>query len=334
MNEIQLKELFIQKFPEISKNSAQHDAIFQTDGPTVIIAGPGTGKTFTLVLRTLFILLSEKALPSEIILSTYTEKASFELSERLNQFQKILGLKTDLHELRTGTLHSICEGFVSTYLKKTPLSKSFTVVDDLTSSLFINENYDTIVEPYKIETKYFNKWSSKWDTISKLSNYYNKITEELINPTILVDSDNDFVQMIGKSYLSYRDLLFEKNKVDFAFLQKICFDLLLDAEVNKKIISQLKYVLIDEYQDTNYIQEQIAFKLSQPHNNICVVGDEDQAMYRFRGATVRNILEFPANFSNCKTIKLLSNYRSHEKIIDTYNTFINSINWYNSRIKG
>ena len=330
MSDIILKNQFLKTFPELENNKPQSDSVFNTNGPTLIIAGPGTGKTFTLVLRTLFIILSERAKPSEIVLSTFTEKASFEIRDRLSQFQKKLGVKLDLHELKTGTLHSICEGFISEYLKRTPLNKNFTVLDDLTSSLFINENFKQIVEPFKIEDKFFGKWLSKWQTISNLTNYFNKITEELIDAKKLIKSKNEFLNSIGESYIKYQELLFEKNKVDFAFLQKIFYDLLLDNEVNKKITSQNKYVLIDEYQDTNYVQERIALKLSKSHKNICVVGDEDQALYRFRGATVRNILEFPEKFTDCKIIKLLSNYRSHEKIIDHCNDFIESINWHSA----
>lgn len=328
MSNVTLKKQFLKTFPELEHNKEQCNAVFNTDEPTLIIAGPGTGKTFTLVLRTLFIILSERAKPSEIILSTFTEKASFELRDRLSLFSKKLGVKIDLHELKTGTLHSICEDFISSHLKKTPLNKNFTVLDDLTSQLFINENFKQIVEPHKIGERFFGKWLGKWKTIKYLTDYFNKITEELIDIKKLSKSKDEFLNCLGDAYSKYQQLLFEKNKVDFAFLQKILYDLLLDSEVNKKITSQIKYVLIDEYQDTNYIQEQIALKLSKSHKNICVVGDEDQSLYRFRGATVRNILEFPEKFANCKIIKLLSNYRSHEKIIDHCNTFIESVNWH------
>ncbi|MCX8106738.1 MAG: ATP-dependent helicase [Ignavibacterium album] len=328
MKDLEVQEIFLKNFPELKDNESQCNAVFNSDGPTLIIAGPGTGKTFTLVLRTLFLMLTERAKPSEIIVSTFTEKASFELRDRISQFSKKLGIRLNLHELKMGTLHSICEDFITHYFKKTPLNKNFTVLDDLTSKLFINENFKQIVEAYKIDGRFFGKWIGKWKTISYLVEYFNKITEELIDINKLIKNKDEFLKSLGQSYSTYRELLFESNKVDFAFLQKILYDLLLDNEVNKKITSQIKYVLIDEYQDTNYIQEQIALKLSKCHNNICVVGDEDQSLYRFRGATVRNILEFPNKFANCNIIKLLSNYRSHEKIIEHCNTFIESINWH------
>ena len=121
--------------------------------------------------------------------------------------------------------------------------------------------------------------------------------------------------------------MFSNNRVDFSHLQKIFLDLLKDPKIYAKIKGKTKYLMVDEYQDTNYIQEQIILTLGEPDNNICVVGDEDQSLYRFRGATVRNILEFPKHFRECKVIKLLTNYRSHPKIITAYNNFINSIDW-------
>jgi len=104
------RKLISDLFPGL--NDAQKKAIFHIDGPTLIIAGPGTGKTYTLVLRTLYLLLSESAAPSEIVLTTFTEKSAFELRDRLSQFSKILGVKLNLHDLITGTIHSICDNFI------------------------------------------------------------------------------------------------------------------------------------------------------------------------------------------------------------------------------
>lgn len=321
------KQQILDVFPAL--NESQKKAIFQTDGPTLVIAGPGTGKTFTLVLRALYLMLSGKAEPSEIVLTTFTEKSAFELRDRLSQFSKTLGVKFNLHELITGTIHSICDKFISQNIKHTPLNKNYTILDDLTGSLFINEQFNDIITPYKVGDKYFGKWKGKWSAITKIKLYIDKITEEIINPDDLINGDDTFLQMLGSSYKTYRKRLFENNKVDFAFQQRLFYDLLCDDAISRKITSKIKYLLIDEYQDTNYIQEQIALKLVKPHNNICVVGDEDQALYRFRGSTVRNILEFKSHFKKCTVIKMLENYRSHKTIIDTYNNFINSIDWSN-----
>lgn len=310
-------------------NNEQLDAITSTEGPILIIAGPGTGKTLVLVLRTLYLLLSEKASPSEIVLTTFTEKAAFELRDRISQIARKLGLKAQLHELRIGTIHSICDGFISKFIHYTPLKYNYVILDELTQCFFLFEHFEEIVtEPRN--GKYLNRWAGKWNTIKGLVPYLNKITEELIEPKRLLKSENPFLREVAQVYLRYKRALFDSSKVDFPHLQKIFFDLLKNPELYLKIKGKIKYIMIDEYQDTNYIQEQIMLTLGSPDFNICVVGDEDQSLYRFRGATVRNILEFPKHFTNCKIIKLLTNYRSHKDIISACNKFIESVDWSNS----
>ena len=323
-----LQRHFISAF-HLEEDPEKQSAIFDVDGPTLIIAGPGTGKTYTLVLRTLYILLSKKAIPSQIILTSFTEKSALELRDRLGLFARSLGVKLDLHELVLGTIHSICDHYINQFIRSTPLSKNYTVLDDITNALFINEHWDEIGKPFWVGQRYFGRWRSKWESIGRIKSFFDKITEELIDPEDLINSADEFLGLIGTSYLKYRQLLFENNKVDFAFLQRIFYDLLNRPKIGEQIRNSINYLLIDEYQDTNYIQEQIALKLVKPHNNICVVGDEDQALYRFRGATVRNILEFPQHFENVRIVKLLDNYRSHKTIIDCYNRFIESVNWTN-----
>lgn len=308
-----------------SLNDDQLEAITNTDGPLLIIAGPGTGKTLTIVARTLYLLLTNKAHPDEIILTTFTEKAAFELRDRVSQLARKLGYKNNLNQIMIGTIHSLCNDFITKFLNDTPLKKGFIVLDEMTQLFFIYENFDEIVP--EINEKYLDRWRGKWDVIKNIAIYFNKITEEMIDPSILSFSKNDFLKSISESYQKYQKLLFEKNRVDFCHLQKIFFDLLKDPNIFPKIKQKVKYIMVDEYQDTNYIQEQILLTLAKPENNICVVGDEDQALYRFRGATVRNILEFPKNFKNCKQVKLTINYRSHKTIIEKYNKFITSIEW-------
>src|SRR6185295_12920519 len=160
--------------------------------------------------------------------------------------------------------------------------------------------------------------------------FFNKITEELVDPSQLADSDDQFLRLIAKAYVSYDRLLFETNHIDFAHLQKLLYDLLQEPEIAAAIKSGIKYVLVDEYQDTNYLQEQILFKLAEDHCNLCVVGDEDQSLYRFRGATVRNLLEFPTNIPEAHVIKLTTNYRSHKSIVKAYDQWMASADWSNA----
>ncbi|MEO0199423.1 MAG: ATP-dependent DNA helicase [candidate division WOR-3 bacterium] len=315
----------IDKIQEIvpTLNSEQVDAIVSTDGPVLIIAGPGTGKTLTITLRTLYLLLTDKAQPEEIILTTFTEKAAFELKDRVNQLARKLNYRNNLNQLKIGTIHSLCNEFIMKFLNYTPLKKGYIILDELTQLFFIYEHFDEIIPI--TNGKFFGKWLNKWDTIKNVVSYFNKITEEIIDISLL--PSDDFLGEIAESYRKYQEKLFEENKIDFPHLQKIFFDLLQNEELYPKIKQKIKYIMVDEYQDTNYIQEQIFLKLASPENNICVVGDEDQALYRFRGATVRNILEFPKHFKNCKQIKLTINYRSHKDIIERYNKFITSIEW-------
>ena len=323
-----LQQRFIETF-DLGSDPEKLKAVFETDGPMLIIAGPGTGKTYTLVLRTLYLILSGRAKPSEIVLTTFTEKSAFELRDRLNLFAKRLDEKINLHELITGTIHSICDSFNNKFIQETPLKKNYTVLDDLTCSLFINEHFDDIIKPFHDGERYFGKWKGKWDTIGRIKTFYDKITEELIAAEKLTDSEDEFLCQLGKSYSKYKDLLIENNRIDFSFQQRIFYDLLQKKKIREKIASSIKFMLVDEYQDTNYIQEQIALHLVKPHNNLTVVGDEDQALYRFRGATVRNILEFETHYEKCARVKLLENFRSHKTIIEHYNIFMQQFNWSN-----
>jgi len=310
-------------------NSGQKSAAEMLAGPLLIIAGPGSGKTLTLVRRTLNILISGLAKPEEIVLCTFTEKAALELRDRVRQSASDLGFKGDMSGLRVGTLHGIAHELVDLYRHHTPLAANFEVLDDLTQKLFIYDKFDVIV-PEMREDKYFGTWSTKWSAIEYLIPYFDKITEELIDPLELLTDSSIFVQELGNSYISFERELYENNKVDFAHLQKLLVELLTNPAVSEKLIPSIKYVMVDEYQDTNFIQEKIVRLLASNSGNLCVVGDEDQSLYRFRGATVRNILEFEINTENCQQVVLETNYRSHRGIVSSYNSFMSNHDWSNA----
>lgn len=315
-------------FPTL--NNEQIDAIQSTDGTLQIIAGPGSGKTLVLVLRTLYMLMTGKAEPKEIVVTTFTEKAAFELRDRIHQNARLLNYAGPLYELKTGTIHSICDEIIRRFIRHTSLKKNYEVLDELTQNLFINDNFKEIIpETSKINGKYLGKWEYKWSAIKGIIPYLNKITEELIEFERLSSSADQFLVILGQCYENYEKCLYSQNRIDFAHQQKIIHKLLEDKELQPKIKQNMKYIMVDEYQDTNYVQEQILLQFASPVNNICVVGDEDQSLYRFRGATVRNILEFQSHFKNCKNIVLSTNYRSHKGIIDAYNKFMESKDWSN-----
>lgn len=318
-----------------SPNKNQEQAIKETEGPLLIIAGPGSGKTEVLIYRTLNLILCKGIDPSNILLCTFTEKAAEQLKSRLRLYLSKCGQESiDLSQMFCGTIHSICNDIILDNINDiteiSGLNKNYSVLEELTQILFIFQNFEFIFGE-EINNKYLNKWSSKWNTIKRTIPFFNKITEECIDVEKLSQDPDLFMKLLSTSYLKYRQKLIDANFIDFSFQQRHVYDLLQKKlDIRKKLQEKFQYIMIDEYQDTNYVQEQIMLTLSSKHNNICVVGDDDQSLYRFRGATVRNILEFSSHFADgeCRTIKLFTNYRSHKEIISIYNKFMQTDIWY------
>ena len=269
---------------------SQQAVVGHVDGPLLAIAGPGSGKTHSIVLRALNLLLLEKAAPKEIVLCTFTEKAAFEMRDRLAAAARKTGYQGDLSELTIATIHGFCNRLLTEHRHRTSLGHGYETLDDLTQLLFIFEHFDAIVGETQ-NGKYLQRWTTRWTVIEGARGYFNKITEELVDPALLAASDDAFLAAIGTACQRYEAALRENNRVDFAHLQRLAYDLLRDADSAEAVAPSVRFMLVDEYQDTNYIQEQLLVKLAGDAGNLCVVGDEDQSLYRFRGATVRNILE-------------------------------------------
>lgn len=308
----------------------QRDILAYDDGPLLIIAGPGSGKTYSLIFRAMNILLHQKAKPSELILCTYTDKAANEMRSRFMKLAQDVGYQEDLSQLRVGTIHSICNQLITEYRHLTPLGNDYTVLDDFAQSFFIFRHLDIIDQTCHFR----NKWQQpQWTIAKRLQKYFDKITEELIKQKRLVENTHPFLHHLGLAYSRYKELLIEYNCVSYAAQLKIAHNLLHNSDVADIIIQKFRYVFVDEYQDTNYIQERIIRKLASATNNLCVVGDEDQGLYRFRGATVRNILEFKQKDPNCLELRLTTNYRSHKDIIRRYDMWMKSCDWTDSITK-
>lgn len=156
--------------------------------------------------------------------------------------------------------------------------------------------------------------------------------EELVDIDAMeADSDED-MRFLAKLVKRYKNLLEQNNVMDFSSIQTKTYDMLMKyPQILAQIQKNIRYIMVDEYQDTNYIQEQLVFLIAGNNKNICVVGDDDQGMYRFRGATIRNILEFPSKFveGECKVIHLDTNYRSEPEIIDFYNRWMENVDGIN-----
>jgi DNA helicase-2/ATP-dependent DNA helicase PcrA len=311
-------------------NDAQRAIVGHIDGPLVVIAGPGSGKTYSIVLRALNLLLLEKAQPGQLVLCTFTEKAAFEMRDRLASAARKVGYTGDLSELAVSTIHSFCNRVLTQHRHRTALGHSYDTLDELTQLLFIFEHFDAIVGPPQNDL-FLLHWKTRWSAIEGARGYFDKITEELVDSEQLARSTDPFLVAIGHAYRCYERALLDANRTDFAHLQRLVYDLLGHAGTADAVTRDLRYVLVDEYQDTNYVQEQLLLKLTEKSRNLCVVGDEDQSLYRFRGATVRNILEFPQRMPGCATVKLTTNYRSHRAIVERYDRWMASADWSNPR---
>ncbi|MCP4405891.1 MAG: ATP-dependent helicase [bacterium] len=320
--------IILKEYPNL--NDAQREIIGHCDGPLLGIAGPGSGKTFSLVLRAMNLLVLGTTQPNELIICTFTEKAAFELRDRISAAARKIGYTEDLSELNVSTIHGLCNRLITKYRHKTSVGNNYETLDELTQILFIFEHFKEIVGIQNDEV-YFGKWTTKWRAIEGMRGYFNKITEELVDPVQMQQDSEPFLSQLSTAYKTYQEMLFSNNRLDFAHLQKLVYDLLSNSDIVEAIRSDIKYVMVDEYQDTNFIQEQILLKLTEDTRNLCVVGDEDQSLYRFRGATVRNILEFPERIPGCPVVKLETNYRSHQRIIQAYNRWMASASWSNRK---
>jgi len=322
-------------------NEEQRAIISHKQGPLLIIAGPGSGKTRSLTLLAMNLLLCGDAQPSELILCTYTEKAAHEMQDRLMQIARNVDYKQDLAPLRIGTIHGICKQLIAENTHHLRIENEFATLDQFTRQFLIFGDIDKICTS-TMKLFFQKQWGSLWQVAKELGSSFDKITEELLFEKLetaykhisapSLHSSNDRLRLyLTHAYAKYQRLLEQRNCLDFAHLQKCIYNLLHDPTTFPHVTRGIRYVLVDEYQDTNYIQEQILTMLASTtsSNNLFVVGDEDQALYRFRGATVRNILEFAQKFPNCKQIHLMTNYRSHPGIIESYNTWIASIEWSN-----
>jgi DNA helicase-2/ATP-dependent DNA helicase PcrA len=317
----------LQAYPTL--NDAQRAIISHEGGPLLVIAGPGSGKTLSLILRAMNILLLDKAQPSELVLCTFTDKAANEMSNRLMTLAKRVNYRGDLSQLQIGTIHTICNQLIREYRHHTRLGNDYQVLDQFTQRLFIFQHLDEIALDSALPY-FLNKWETPWLVAKHLQEYFDKMMEELVDWRRLRADIREFQRHLAYAYNEYCRLLKSENCISFAAQLYTAYTLLHNSDVCHKIIQKVRYVFVDEYQDTNYIQEQIIKKLASATDKLCVVGDEDQALYRFRGATVRNILEFKDRVPNCTSRYLTTNYRSHKDIVGKYDRWMASTDWTNA----
>jgi len=306
-------------------NAGQRKAIETADGPVLITAGPGTGKTYTLVQRAVYLIQECGVAPEEIMVATFTEKAAKELITRITNELAERNVLANLNEMYIGTFHSLCLRIIKENLEYTRFKKNYRTLDAFDQSYTIFQNISRFRAIENIETILFG--NSAWRQANEISDFVNNLTEELIDPEELQEDQDPQIAAVGELLEVYQHLLTENNLMDFSAIQTEAHRLLSENPSILAVIQEkIKYIMIDEYQDTNYIQERIVFLLGGKRKNICVVGDDDQGLYRFRGATIRNILEFPDKFAagECRIIPLVVNYRSNSDIVEFYNNWMST----------
>lgn len=340
---------------DFKPNTSQRDAILHTAGPLFLTAGPGSGKTRVLLWRTINLIVFEDVRPDEIFLSTFTEKAAFQLREGL---RSLLGLVTnrtgrpyDISKMYVGTVHSLCQQMIADRRFSPDRRRSATPVllDELSQyfHLYHPRSFQRLMEAAgipDIETinSFFGETykadgevkvsTSRHRAVVNCISLFNRFSEECLDCEELAGrvGDGD-LKLLLKMYQAYRSSLDSgsTSQVDFSLLQQKAYESLEKSSGAGQVF---KHIVIDEYQDTNAIQEKLFFKLAGGNQNLCVVGDDDQALYRFRGATVENFVQFPARVRDQwgrepTTIPLNINYRSRKLIVDFYTEFIDRCDW-------
>lgn len=304
-------------------DEAKREAINSTDGPVLITAGPGTGKTFTLVKRAVYLIQECDVKPEQIMMATFTEKAAKELVTRITNELAKINISVNVNEMYIGTFHSLCLRIIKENLEFTRLKRNYRLLDTFDQKYLVFRNYYKFKDIDGIDELLLSR--GVWNRSDEICNYANQLSEEMVDADAMQTDGNPQIRTLGQILRVYQEILEEENLIDFSAIQTECFRLLTENKnILEELQSKLRYLMIDEYQDTNYIQEQIVFLLGAKHHNICVVGDDDQGLYRFRGATIRNILEFPHKFESedCKVIPLVVNYRSNSDIVDFYNEWM------------
>ncbi len=291
-------------------NNMQQQAVFCTEGPLLILAGAGSGKTTVLVNRIAYILQSELCKPWQILAITFTNKAAGELKERICNAVPEGG-----SDIWAATFHSTCARILRRYGDRIGFTSHFTVygTDDqkkLVKDILKQLNYDEKMLPVK-----------------RVLNEISKAKDEMLTPQEMLKRAgyDNLKQSVAKVYEIYQSRLKTADAIDFDDMLCKTVELFQKCpDILEFYQNQFKYIMVDEYQDTNKVQYKFVSMLAAKYGNICVVGDDDQSIYKFRGATIENILSFENTFKGAKMIRLEQNYRSTQNILNAANGVISN----------
>ncbi len=300
-------------------NTEQKKAACHDSGPLLIIAGAGTGKTRVITSRILQLIKSGKAKSSEILALTFTEKAANEMVERIDEEMPL-----SYDELCVKTFHAFSDQILREAGLEIGIDPGYKILSQVEQWFFFKKNL------FEFELDYYRPLGNPNRFIYSILAHFSKLKDELIKPeeyisyaeklTDVPDLDPEEVkktQEISKAYKKYQELLLANNYLDFGDLSFYANGLFEKRKsCLKKYQDRFKHILVDEFQDTNYAQFQLILKLACIHKNICVVGDDDQSIYKWRGASLSNILQFEKHFPESERVVLLENYRSNQGILD------------------
>ena len=288
-------------------NKEQLEAVKTVDGPLLILAGAGSGKTRVITYRIAH-LIEIGVYPGNILAITFTNKAADEMKERVIEL-----IGEEAKSMWISTFHSACVRILRANIEKLGYNKNFVIYDSQEQEKLIDEclkelNFDNkLYKPREI----LSKIGSLKDTLTDEEDYYKKYADDFKN------------KVVARTFLLYQKKLKNSNALDFDdIINKTVKLFQTYPDVLNRYQRKFKYILVDEYQDTNRAQYELINLLAKGHKNLCVVGDDDQSIYGWRGADIRNILDFEKDYPSCKVIKLEQNYRCTKKILDAANYVI------------
>ena len=311
-------------FSNLKLNKEQIDAIKFGKGPLLIIAGAGTGKTTVVTERIKYLILGKHAKPSEILALTFTEKAAREMEERVD-----IGLPYGYTQMWIMTFHSFCDRILRQEALHIGLDPRYKLMSEAGAIQLLRKNL------FKLDLNYFRPLGNPNKFISGMLQHFSRLQDEDVSPSQYLDwanskfkipnsklSDEEKIEgekytELAKAYKAYDEIKVKEGLMDFGDLIIKTLKLFRDRpNILSEYQKQFKYFLVDEFQDTNFAQNELTKLLSGKNGNINVVGDDDQSVYRFRGAAVSNIIQFRKNFPKTKVIVLTKNYRSTQEILD------------------
>ena len=293
-----------------SLNPAQREAVLKTEGPVLILAGAGSGKTRVLTTRIAHLMQDKGIHPSNILAITFTNKAATEMRERVEET-----IDSDVKDMWITTFHSCCVRILRKDINKIGYNRSFVIYDSPDQLTLVKD----CLKELNLSDKVFEP--------KTVINYISDAKDKLLNPQEYKAMHRNDARMskIADVYTLYQDRLKRNSALDFDDLIIKTVELLKKEEsVLAYYRNKFKYIMVDEYQDTSKAQYEFIKLLAQEHQNICVVGDDDQSIYGWRGADIRNILEFERDYNSVHVVKLEQNYRSTQVILDAANTVISN----------